>query len=376
MKRTCDGLESLLSRVALHIAKNVPAELETQLNVIYFPQIGFLIAVRFDADTGAGVYGGTEDDPWEKMFTTHEFAYHKNNNMTEMDTYLGDIYGQIRDKEIEITQELAERVLEHEEMLTSVSDICGELDSLIALAQGARNYNFTRPRVTDSNIIQIQGGRHPLQELAMPSYIPNDTLLVGGAGSGASGLDSIDCMNDINETEPSTPPRVTCDQDGPSMVIVTGPNYSGKSVYLKQVALITFMAHVGSFVLAESATIGLTDKILARVATRESVSRNQSAFMIDLQQISVARSLASNRSLLIFDEFGKGTESYGTVHSINLSGVICHPMQTEQDLRRVLSTICYQGALNARRSSQRRTSMVNGLSRCKFLPRLTIDRDF
>jgi len=99
------------------------------------------------------------------------------------------------------------------------------------------------------------------------------------------------------------------------MIIVTGPNYSGKSVYLKQVALITFMAHVGSFVPAKSATIGLTDKILTRVATRESVSRNQSAFMIDLQQISVALNLASNRSLLIFDEFGKGTESYGTVQS-------------------------------------------------------------
>ena len=93
------------------------------------------------------------------------------------------------------------------------------------------------------------------------------------------------------------------------MLILTGPNYSGKSVYLKQVAVIVFLAHVGSFVPAESATIGLTDKILSRITTRETVSRTQSAFMIDLQQISLSLNLATRRSLLIIDEFGKGTET-------------------------------------------------------------------
>jgi DNA mismatch repair protein MSH5 len=93
------------------------------------------------------------------------------------------------------------------------------------------------------------------------------------------------------------------------MLVLTGPNYSGKSVYLKQVALIVFMAHVGSFVPAESARIGLTDKILSRVTTRETVSRVQSTFMLDLQQISLALNLATRRSLLIIDEFGKGTEA-------------------------------------------------------------------
>lgn len=93
------------------------------------------------------------------------------------------------------------------------------------------------------------------------------------------------------------------------MLILTGPNFSGKSVYLKQVALIVLMAHVGSFVPAENAEIGLTDKILSRVTTRETVSRNQSAFMLDLQQITLALSLMTRRSLLIVDEFGKGTDS-------------------------------------------------------------------
>lgn len=93
------------------------------------------------------------------------------------------------------------------------------------------------------------------------------------------------------------------------MLVLTGPNYSGKSVYLKQVALIIFMAHVGSFVPAKSAKIGLTDKILSRVTTRQTVSRAQSAFMIDLQQVSLALNSATRRSLLIIDEFGKGTDA-------------------------------------------------------------------
>ena len=96
------------------------------------------------------------------------------------------------------------------------------------------------------------------------------------------------------------------------MLILTGPNYSGKSVYLKQVALIVYMAHVGCFVPAEKATIGITDKILTRVATRETVSKIQSAFMIDLQQIASAIRIATPRSLVVIDEFGKGTESNGS----------------------------------------------------------------
>lgn len=97
--------------------------------------------------------------------------------------------------------------------------------------------------------------------------------------------------------------------EGPSTIILTGPNYSGKSIYLKQTALIVYLAHIGSFVPATSATIGLTDKILTRISTRESVSRNQSAFMIDVQQMCMALNLATHRSLLIIDEFSKGTNA-------------------------------------------------------------------
>jgi DNA mismatch repair protein MSH5 len=133
--------------------------------------------------------------------------------------------------------------------------------------------------------------------MAVSSFVPNDTELVGGPGESNSRHNASSSHDGAN--------------DSASMLVLTGPNYSGKSVYLKQVALIVFMAHVGCFVPAESAEIGLTDKILSRVTTRESVSRSQSTFMIDLQQMSLGLSLATRRSLLIIDEFGKGTESSG-----------------------------------------------------------------
>lgn len=103
--------------------------------------------------------------------------------------------------------------------------------------------------------------------------------------------------------------RQSISEHRPSLVMMTGPNYSGKSVYLKQIAIIVYMAHIGSFVPADRAMIGLTDKILTRIATRETASKMQSAFMTDLQQVCLAATLATRRSLVIVDEFGKGTDS-------------------------------------------------------------------
>ena len=181
------------------------------------------------------------------------------------------------------------------------SDLCGELDSVVALAVGAQRYGFVAPQMTTNNVIHIEGGRHPLQELTVPSFIPNSCFLGGGRG------DEIDDEDPTLASPKSI--RIEDDADSPSMLIMTGPNYSGKSVYLKQNAVIVYMAHIGSYIPAERATIGLTDKILTRIATRESVSKNQSAFMIDLQQIALSMSLATRRSLIVIDEFGKGTNS-------------------------------------------------------------------
>jgi DNA mismatch repair protein MSH5 len=291
MKRTFAGLDDLLGTVARSLSEKLPATFQATLNVLYFPQIGFLITVPLDSETDEPVY---HEDSWEHMFSTEDQVYFKNSQMREMDGHFGDLYGIISDREIEISHELAQYVLQYEEFLTRASDVCGELDSILALAQAARLYKLCRPKVSEDNIIQIVGGRHILQELNVCSFVPNDTFLVGGPSIGQEHHMHLPGDNQ---------------SIGPSALILTGPNYSGKSVYLKQVALIVYMAHIGSYVPAEGAQIGLTDRVLSRVTTRETVSRMQSAFMIDLQQISQALSLATSRSLLIIDEFGKGTDS-------------------------------------------------------------------
>ena len=310
MKLTLDSLDDFLNRVARKLSENMPSDLRDTLNVIYFPQIGFLCTTPVDPDTGNAIYAGNFDYPWERMFATEEQVYFKNSETREMDYHFGDVYGIISDREIEISHELAQYLLQYEGLLTTCSDVFGELDCLLALAQGAKIYKLCRPQMTQENVVQIEGGRHMLQELTVSSFIANDTILRGGEGGEV--FDRETDQSPSNEDQPLTSSmdhHADTHKELPSMLVLTGPNYSGKSVYLKQVALIVYMAHVGSFVPATSAMIGLTDKILSRVTTRETVSRVQSAFMIDLQQISLALSLATRRSLLIIDEFGKETES-------------------------------------------------------------------
>lgn len=151
---------------------------------------------------------------------------------------------------------------------------------------------------------------HLLQELTVPSYVANDTALEGGSGHKSATQDDgqANLSSQVHFQRSSSPEEKI---SNPSMLLLTGPNYSGKSIYLKQVAIIVYMAHVGCFVPADAATVGLTDKILTRLATRETVSKVQSAFMIDLQQIALAMALATHRSLVVIDEFGKGTDSSG-----------------------------------------------------------------
>ncbi|TVY85141.1 MutS protein-like protein [Lachnellula suecica] len=303
LKRTYDGMDSLLTRAAVELSNDLPEwAIKYVENCIFFPQLGFLTVVPLDLETGKGKYEGEgiDNDVWDRMFVSNDMGYYKNGRMKEMDRHFGDLYGMICDKEIEIIHALAVKILEHQHLLVSASDLLGELDSLVALAMGARKYGFNPPRMTSANVVQIEGGRHPLQELTIPAYIANSCFLAGGLGD----------QEDQEDQRMSSRQKSAAGIDDPSMLIMTGPNYSGKSVYLKQNALIVYMAHIGSFVPAERATIGLTDKILTRIATRESVSKNQSAFMIDLQQIALATTLATHRSLIIIDEFGKGTNSH------------------------------------------------------------------
>ncbi|KAI1610151.1 DNA mismatch repair protein MSH5 [Exophiala viscosa] len=284
VKDVYDGMEEILREQAIETARKIPSGVNFELDIVYFPHMGFHITVPLNETTGQPIYDGTNLG-WQHSFTTARQAYFKDGAMREMDEDLGDLYAVICELEIEIAYKLAQKVLEEEQLLIAASDLCGELDCSLAFAHCAHEYKLTRPRMTHDNIIDIRGGRHLLQELCVPSYVPNDTFLVGGGGE-----------------DPDAP-------DGPCMLLLTGPNYSGKSVYQKQVALAVYLAQIGSFLPADSAIIGITDKIFTRITTKETVSKIQSAFMIDIQQVAIALNSCTRRSLVVIDEFGKGTDS-------------------------------------------------------------------
>ena len=202
-------------------------------------------------------------------------TYFKNPMMIKLDNTVGDLKAGIVDTQAHLVRELEEKVLDYELELTRMAHALGELDCTISLATVATQYDLVRPTMTHERVVYISNGRHPLQELTVDSFVPNDTCI------------------------------------GPDRkaAIVTGPNFSGKSVYLKQVGVIVFLAHVGAFVPASRAIIGLTDRIVTRVATLESCDTPQSSFQLDLNQMGAGLRGCTDRSLMLVDEFGKGTSA-------------------------------------------------------------------
>ncbi|KAK3695186.1 muts domain V-domain-containing protein [Podospora appendiculata] len=297
MRQEFADLYHMLPEVTRGIQKGVPPWATEHIrDCIIFPRLGFLTAVAVNPDTGQGMYDGqgSLDDEWNSVFSSGDLIYFKNRAMTDLDHEYGDLPSLIADEELEVMTDLSAIVLEHEDLLVGTSKLLGELDSLLALASAAEKYRWAAPEMTPSNVVDIVGGRHPLQELYVPSFIPNDCSMAGGRGSdGFRGDD--DLMSDRDETIK------------PCMLILTGPNNSGKSVYMRQVAIIVYLAHVGSYVPATRATIGVTDRILTRIATRETVMDDESAFLTDLKQAAFTMNFATRRSLIIADEFGKGT---------------------------------------------------------------------
>ena len=164
--------------------------------------------------------------------------------------------------------------------LQAAAGALSALDCLLSLANVARRNNYVRPVIDDSLVLDIKEGRHPVIETLMPAgeeYVPNDIML---------------------------------DHDNQQIVIVTGPNMAGKSALLRQTALITLMAQMGSFVPAESARIGVVDKIFTRVGASDNISMGESTFMVEMTEAANIMNNLTDRSLVLFDELGRGTSTY------------------------------------------------------------------
>ena len=182
--------------------------------------------------------------------------------------------------------------LEYEEFLKLRSEITGHLDKLqqcanalatldvlLGLAETAQLYQHSRPLLDDSRDLEITNGRHPVleQTLVEEKFVPNDSRLL---------------------------------HDDSRLLIITGPNMAGKSTYIRQVALIVLMAQIGAYVPAESARIGLVDRIFCRVGASDDLARGQSTFMVEMNETSLIVNNATDRSLVILDEIGRGTATF------------------------------------------------------------------
>ncbi|KAG9034813.1 MutS protein msh5 [Tulasnella sp. JGI-2019a] len=323
-KRVYDGLDTFLAKVALRVADSVSPDIANHLNVNYLPQLGYLITTPIQegwlSQADIPTVGG-----WQFQFSTDQQAYFKNQDMQDLDLHIGDLRSIITGREIEIMHALQERVMEYEDAMKASCDACSELDCLLSLTTASRIYDFVRPHMTTENMLEITNGRHPLQELCEDTFVPNSCYIVGGCGTNvAEGVDTSDEEDVQQDTEESQKHQKR------SIVVCTGPNACGKSVYLKQNALIPLMAQVGCFVPAEAATIGIVDRIFTRIQTQESVGKTQSAFMIDLAQVSLALRNCTERSLIVLDEFGKGTLPSdgagmlcGVLHHLLSKGTAC-----------------------------------------------------
>lgn len=178
----------------------------------------------------------------------------------------------------------------YSELVTALSDfiptiqvnanVIANIDCLLSFANVATENNYVRPEMFDNNILDIKLGRHPVIEKQLPpgeTYVANDVFL---------------------------------DTETQQIIIITGPNMAGKSALLRQTALITLMAQIGSFVPAQSAKIGIVDKIFTRVGASDNISLGESTFMVEMNEAANILNNVSNRSLVLFDELGRGTSTY------------------------------------------------------------------
>ena len=281
------------------IAKGVNAELD-ELRAIAYSGKDYLLQVQQRESERTGI-------PSLKIAFNNVFGYYIEVRNTHKDKVPADWIRKqtLVNAERYITEELKEyeeKILGAEEKILSLearlfnelilalseyippiqmnANLVGRLDCLLSLAKVAEANKYIRPHVDESDVIDIKGGRHPVIERQLPpgeNYVANDLYL---------------------------------DQEQQQIIIITGPNMAGKSALLRQTALITLLAQIGSFVPADSARIGIVDKIFTRVGASDNISVGESTFMVEMNEAADILNNMTSRSLVLFDELGRGTSTY------------------------------------------------------------------
>lgn len=217
---------------------------------------------------------------WIRKQTLTQAERYITEELKEYETKILGAEEKIGSIEFRIFNELVAAIMEYTSSIQLNAQLLARVDCLMSFARVAVKYNYVKPSVNDSKVLKILNGRHPVIERSLPAgeeYVSNDIYL-------------------DNETQ--------------QIMMITGPNMSGKSAVLRQTALITLMAQVGSFVPASSADIGIVDKIFTRVGASDNISSGESTFMVEMNETASILNNLSDRSLILLDEIGRGTSTY------------------------------------------------------------------
>ena len=224
----------------------------------------------------------------QKNLVKDEFNWYRKQTLTNCERYISPALKEkealilnaeenIIDLEYNLFCEIREKIKKEVPELNKTADKLSELDCLVSLAVCSEEYNFVKPQINDDGIINIKNGRHPVVEIVSKGeYVPNDCIMDG----------------DVNT------------------LLITGPNMSGKSTYMRQLAIIIIMAQIGSFVPAESANLPIVDKIFTRIGASDDLVSGESTFMVEMKEACNAICNATENSLILFDELGRGTATY------------------------------------------------------------------
>jgi DNA mismatch repair protein MutS len=192
-------------------------------------------------------------------------------------------------RELELFNQLVAAVLDDSIALAQTADALAELDVLVGWALLAREWDYCQPQLEEGDVLEITEGRHPVVEQMLRS---GDATLARGASAGFVPNDTLLAADDAQ------------------IALITGPNMAGKSTYIRQVALITLMAQIGSWVPAKTCRVGLVDRIFSRVGASDDLARGNSTFMVEMNETANILNNATDRSLIILDEIGRGTSTY------------------------------------------------------------------
>lgn len=217
---------------------------------------------------------------WVRKQTTANSERYITPELKELETKILGAEERILELEEQIFRGLIHESADYIGPIQQNAQVVARLDCLLSFAAVAEKYHYTRPELDDSLVIDIKAGRHPVIETQLPlgeTYVPNDVFL---------------------------------DSDSMQILLITGPNMAGKSALLRQTALIVLLAQMGCFVPAQSARIGLVDKVFTRVGASDNISSGESTFMVEMNETALIMNNISDRSLILLDEIGRGTSTY------------------------------------------------------------------